>query len=159
MRIPRIASSEITDESVFLERRRLLRLGASAVLAATLAGCPGPDRASAEADDGEDRPPRLPDVDPAPARFRVEEPNTDWEDATGYNNFYEFGTGKRDPARHAHLLQTEPWSVVVDGEVGKPGRIGLEDLIGPNRLEERVYRFRCVETWSMVIPAYRGALS
>ncbi len=152
MKMPRIASSEITDEAIFLDRRRLLRLSASAFIAATLSGCPGADQASAEAEEPAGRPPLLPDVEPAPTRFRVDETLTEWEDATGYNNFYEFGTGKRDPARHAHHLQTAPWSVVVDGEVGKPGRIGFEDLIKPSRLEERVYRFRCVEAWSMVIP-------
>ncbi len=153
MKTPRIPSSEITDEATFLSRRQLLRLGATAALTATatLAGCPGADRASADADDTAERPPRLPDVEPAAARFRVDETQTDWADATGYNNFYEFGTGKRDPARHAHSLRTEPWSIVVDGEVGKPGRVGLEDLLRPSQLEERIYRFRCVEAWSMVI--------
>jgi sulfoxide reductase catalytic subunit YedY len=71
---------------------------------------------------------------------------------TGYNNFYEFGTGKGDPAEHAHRLRPRPWSVVVDGECEKPGRLALEDLLRPHPLEERIYRLRCVEAWSMVIP-------
>jgi len=74
------------------------------------------------------------------------------KDATGYNNFYEFGTGKDDPARHAGKLRTAPWSVAVEGLVQKPGVIALEDLLKLAPLEERIYRLRCVEGWSMVIP-------
>ncbi len=84
--------------------------------------------------------------------FSSDEEPTSFEDATRYNNFYELGTDKRDPSRNASRLRTEPWSVVVEGEVGKPGRIALEDLLKPHPLEERVYRLRCVEAWSMVIP-------
>ncbi|MEL6914938.1 MAG: protein-methionine-sulfoxide reductase catalytic subunit MsrP [Pseudomonadota bacterium] len=79
------------------------------------------------------------------------EPNT-WEEITSYNNFYEFGTGKEDPARFAGQLTTQPWSIVVDGLVDNPGEYALEDLIGGLDVEERIYRFRCVEAWSMVIP-------
>jgi sulfoxide reductase catalytic subunit YedY len=75
-----------------------------------------------------------------------------WAEVTGYNNFYEFGTGKEDPSEHAGRLRTRPWSVVVDGECRKPGRFTLEDILKPHPLEERVYRLRCVEAWSMVIP-------
>ena len=82
----------------------------------------------------------------------MDEPLNSYEEITTYNNFYEFGTGKRDPAKNAHTLRTEPWSVVIDGEVGKPGRVGFEALIAPAVLEERIYRFRCVEAWSMVVP-------
>jgi sulfoxide reductase catalytic subunit YedY len=77
---------------------------------------------------------------------------TPFKDATHYNNFYEFGTDKGDPAANSGSLKTEPWSVVVDGEVGKPGRYALEDFMKPYQLEERIYRLRCVEAWSMVIP-------
>jgi len=80
-----------------------------------------------------------------------EKPTPKW-DATHYNNFYELGTSKEDPARNAGSLRTEPWSVVIDGEVTKPGRIPLEELLRPYPLEERIYRLRCVEAWSMVIP-------
>jgi len=79
------------------------------------------------------------------------EPNS-WEDITTYNNFYEFGTGKNDPARHAPDLDTSGWQVTVDGMVDNPGTYALEDLIGDMETEERIYRFRCVEAWSMVIP-------
>ncbi|MCB1638868.1 MAG: protein-methionine-sulfoxide reductase catalytic subunit MsrP, partial [Thiothrix sp.] len=75
-----------------------------------------------------------------------------WEDITGYNNFYEFGTGKGDPARNAQTLQTSPWDVVVDGQCARPGKYPLEDLLKGMSIEERIYRLRCVEGWSMVIP-------
>src|SRR5690606_5306957 len=70
----------------------------------------------------------------------------------GYNNFYEFGTGKDDPARNAHTLRPAPWSVEVAGETGLTGTFALEDLLSPHVAEERIYRLRCVEGWSMVIP-------
>lgn len=81
------------------------------------------------------------------------EPNT-FEEISAYNNFYEFGTGKEDPARHAHQLTVDPWSVQIDGMVDKPGSYGLEDILKKVTQEERIYRFRCVEAWSMVIPWY-----
>ncbi len=71
---------------------------------------------------------------------------------TSYNNFYEFGTDKADPAQYAHTLQTTPWQVVVEGECAKPGKLTLEDVLKPHSREERIYRLRCVEGWSMVIP-------
>ena len=79
-------------------------------------------------------------------------PLTDYEDVTGYNNFYEFGTGKGDPARNAGSLKTRPWTVRVDGECEVLGEIGIEDILGGIPQEERIYRFRCVEAWSMVVP-------
>jgi len=81
-----------------------------------------------------------------------DETPTSFEDATTYNNFYEFGTDKSDPAAHAQTLRTRPWTVAVDGECGKPATFGIDDLLKAFPLEERVYRFRCVEAWSMVIP-------
>ena len=79
------------------------------------------------------------------------EPNT-WEEITSYNNLYEFGTGKEDPARNAGQLTTDPWSITVDGLVDNPGEYALADLLDGLEVEERIYRFRCVEAWSMVIP-------
>jgi sulfoxide reductase catalytic subunit YedY len=154
MNVPRIPSREITEEATFLNRREVLRLGAVAALGSLLAGCPSADEADAAGQPakGEGALRELPDVVPAPVAYRVDEEKTSYSDATSYNNFYEFGTGKRDPARNAHRLRTEPWSIVVDGEVGKPGRVDLEEILKPSRLEERIYRFRCVEAWSMVIP-------
>ena len=79
------------------------------------------------------------------------EPNT-WEEITSYNNFYEFGTGKDDPARYAPAMETSPWEVTVDGLVDNPGTYPLAELIGDLPVVDRIYRFRCVEAWSMVIP-------
>jgi methionine sulfoxide reductase catalytic subunit len=84
--------------------------------------------------------------------FSTDEPLTPYEDVTTYNNFYELGTGKSDPARNAHLLRTHPWTVKVDGLCANPGDYDLEDFLKPWALEERIYRLRCVEGWSMVIP-------
>jgi DMSO/TMAO reductase YedYZ molybdopterin-dependent catalytic subunit len=80
------------------------------------------------------------------------EKQASFKDITTYNNFYEFGTDKGDPAVNAHTLKTSPWSVEITGECGKPGTLSLEDILKPHALEERVYRHRCVEAWSMVIP-------
>ncbi|CUH41205.1 protein-methionine-sulfoxide reductase catalytic subunit MsrP [Ruegeria atlantica] len=87
---------------------------------------------------------------PAAAQEALE-PNT-WEDITSYNNYYEFGTRKEDPARYAHTLVTEPWSVTIDGLVDKPGEYDFKDIMSEMTVEERIYRFRCVEAWSMVVP-------
>jgi sulfoxide reductase catalytic subunit YedY len=87
-----------------------------------------------------------------PSAFSTDDPPTAIEHVTGYNNFYEFGVGKEDPKENAGSLTTAPWSVAVDGLVGRPGNYALEDIVAPARLEERVYRLRCVEGWSMVIP-------
>jgi sulfoxide reductase catalytic subunit YedY len=77
---------------------------------------------------------------------------TSYDDVTSYNNFYEFGTDKSDPAKHAHMLKTRPWSIVVDGECEAPGEIGIEDILKRFPQEERIYRLRCVEAWAMVVP-------
>ncbi len=87
-----------------------------------------------------------------PSVYTSTEALTPHKDVTTYNNFYEFGTGKGDPIRNAHTLRTDPWSVVIEGEVAKPGRYHLEDILKPHAMEERIYRLRCVEAWSMVIP-------
>lgn len=134
-----IPAREITDEGVYLRRREFLA-GAAALL---VAGCGSRVDAAGGADFGPGHP------------FRTNEPPTDFEDATSYNNFYEFGTDKEDPARLAGSLRTRPWSVAVEGELAKPGSVPLEDLLRGLEVEERVYRLRCVEAWSMVIP-WRG---
>jgi len=77
---------------------------------------------------------------------------TSFEDATSYNNFYEFGTGKKDPAQNARQFKTQPWSIIVEGEANKTGTYHLEDILKAAQMEERIYRFRCVEAWSMVVP-------
>jgi sulfoxide reductase catalytic subunit YedY len=86
------------------------------------------------------------------ARLSLKEPPNSFEDITTYNNFYEFGTGKSDPAERSGKFRPQPWSVAITGECGKPGTYTLEDILKPHALEERVYRLRCVEAWSMVIP-------
>ena len=79
------------------------------------------------------------------------EPNS-WEEITTYNNFYEFGTGKDDPAKNAHRLTTSPWSITIDGLVDRPGDYAFDEIMAAMTVEERIYRFRCVEAWSMVVP-------
>src|SRR5690606_19953222 len=88
----------------------------------------------------------------AKSRYSTDEPLTPYDAVTTYNNFYEFGTGKTDPAEHAGSLRTRPWSVAVEGECARPAVYDLEDFVKPYALEERIYRMRCVEAWSMVIP-------
>jgi sulfoxide reductase catalytic subunit YedY len=145
-----IPSSEITPEGVYLNRRSFMKrlgLGASAIAAGgVLAACRDAERAGAatveshgDVVQGGNPPDEL----------------TPWEDVTTYNNFYEFGTDKDEPARNARGFVTKPWTVRVDGLVDKPADYALEDFLKPAKLEERVYRMRCVEGWSMVIP-WRG---
>ena len=105
---------------------------------------------AALATDPDARGPRLEGV--VESEFRTEEELTPYADITSYNNFYEFGTDKRDPSRHAGDFVPRPWSVQVLGECAKPGEYDYEDIVKPHRLEERIYRLRCVEAWSMVIP-------
>jgi sulfoxide reductase catalytic subunit YedY len=130
-----ILSSEITPHSMYLRRRELI-LGAAAVgLSGVIPGLAHAAPLSA-----------------AKSPLSTDEPRTPLKDVTSYNNFYEFGTDKDDPAQHAHTLTTRPWSIKVDGLAGKPADYDLDDIINWNALEERVYRMRCVEGWSMVIP-------
>ena len=122
---PRFRDHEVTDESLYLNRRQIIAgaLGGAAI------GMGGPAFAAPEG----------------------LEPNS-FEDITNYNNYYEFGTGKRDPAENAHTLTTQPWTVAIDGMVDKPGDYQLEDILANATIEDRTYRLRCVEAWSMVIP-------
>jgi sulfoxide reductase catalytic subunit YedY len=147
-RVPDIRSSEITPKELYLKRRDFIRstaLGAAGAVAGTLVPGLG---ASVEA---QGRGAALSDVKKG-SSFDTDEKLTPYGDVTRYNNFYEFGTDKSDPARRSGNFRPRPWTVRVDGECNKPGEIGLEDLIGPHTLEERIYRLRCVEAWSMVIP-------
>ncbi|WP_136441689.1 protein-methionine-sulfoxide reductase catalytic subunit MsrP [Pacificoceanicola onchidii] len=119
-----LTRSDITPERVFLNRRQLIAgLGAGTILAAA-------GRANAQ---------------------EALEPNS-FEDITNYCNFYEFGTGKSDPAANAHMLTTDPWSVKIDGLVDTPGEYSVADILSKMTIEERIYRFRCVEAWSMIVP-------
>ncbi|OOZ39893.1 mononuclear molybdenum enzyme YedY [Solemya pervernicosa gill symbiont] len=127
-----ITPSETTSESIYRQRRRFLQQSAALLGSALLPTTP---LAAA---------PRSP--------YSTDEPLTPLKSITSYNNFYEFGTQKGDPSLRASALETEPWSVSIDGEVAKPTRFTLEDLLNPFSMEERNYRHRCVEGWSMVIP-------
>ncbi|MCW2269681.1 Sulfoxide reductase catalytic subunit YedY precursor [compost metagenome] len=149
-------ASDITPESFYLSRRALLG-GSVAALAASALPCEvGAADISRYADVEAGAAPGWFSDKLATARWQaVTAPGegiTPYKDATHYNNFYEFGADKGDPAENAGSLKVQPWTVVVDGEVGKPGRYVLEDFVSPYQLEERIYRLRCVEAWSMVIP-------
>jgi sulfoxide reductase catalytic subunit YedY len=121
-----LTREDVTPRHAWLNRRQIIASGGGAALAA--GGIGGRARAQEDL-----------------------EPNT-WEEITTYNNFYEFGTGKGDPAEHAHMLTTSPWSIRIDGMVDNPGDYSFEQVMEGMRVEERIYRFRCVEAWSMVIP-------
>lgn len=143
-RFPQPPASEITPEPVWLDRRRWL---AQAAALGMLAGS-GRFALAAEGPDES-----LPPMPGRPnAGFSVMEKATSWRDVTGYNNFYEFGTGKEDPRRRAGRMVTEPWTVEVSGEVLKPRTFDIDGLRKLAPMEERIYRLRCVEAWAMVIP-------
>jgi len=149
--------SDITPQAVYDTRREALRKLALGAAGASLAGWAGRD-AWAQTQ----RPGKLAELNShkstIPGAMVMDKP-TSYADATSYNNFYEFGTDKSDPARTAHRLKTRPWTVEVDGLVHKPGRFGIEDLLKLSAQEERIYRLRCVEGWSMVIPWVGYSLS
>jgi len=134
-----IAESEVTPEPLYLRRREFIKTGGligGALLLNPLAAA----QASIAIGDYQKK------------AVSLDEEITEEDDATSYNNFYEFGTGKEDPKRNSKRFQTDDWKIVVSGECEKPGTYGLEDLVKPFPIEERIYRLRCVEAWSMVIP-------
>jgi sulfoxide reductase catalytic subunit YedY len=144
-----VRSSEITAESVYLARREFIAraggMGAALVGASFLGlGCDAGD-ARAERDGGHV-------ADSAGGTVAAQEKTNSYEDITGYNNYYEFGTDKSDPKDNSQQLRTRPWTVAVDGLVKTPKSYAFEDLVKPHKLEDRIYRLRCVEAWSMVIP-------
>jgi len=126
---PDLKHSDITPEFDFLNRRHIIK-GAAGVGLMGLGLTFG--------------------VQPLAAK-QTDEPNS-WDEITGYNNYYEFGTGKSDPAENAHQLTTAPWTVTIDGLVDRPASYTLEDIMAKMTVEERIYRLRCVEAWSMVVP-------
>ncbi len=146
--IPQIASSEITEESVYLKRRDFIRAGGLAVVPALGGLSFAADAAIATGGSPLDFGKAASGAD----GFRTDEPQTPASDITSYGNFYEFGTDKGDPGRYAHEMQVDPWSIEVVGAVDKPGKLHLEDALSSFDLEERIYRLRCVEAWSMVVP-------
>jgi len=139
---PRFRWSDVTDHALYLDRRAFMLAAAAAALT------PG-GRAEAA-------PPAPPAGSPLKAArnpaYALTDPPTKLQDITSYNNFYEFGVNKDDPARLAHTLRPRPWSVEVGGLVARPHKFDIDELIGLAPLEERIYTLRCVEGWSMVIP-------
>ena len=140
--------SEITPQTVYQDRRTLLKALALGAAGSALAGWAARDARAA-----------LSAARSPVAGAVTMEKTTPQKDATSYNNFYEFGTDKSDPAHAAAALKIDPWSVEIEGLVSKPGRLALEDLRKLSPLEERIYRLRCVEGWSMVIPWIGYSLS
>ncbi len=138
-----LKDNDVTPQSAYLRRREFL---AAFVAAGGTLALPAAAQAKRA----------MPDdyalLKAAKSGYTVDDPMVPWDAVTSYNNFYEFGTGKGDPAKKAHKLITKPWTVTVEGEADKTGTYALEDLIDYNALEERIYRHRCVEAWSMVIP-------
>ncbi len=135
-----ITESAVTDIDVYKRRREFI-LKTAGTVAAISFGLPSISSADVNVSDyikDQDNP--------------LSDQLTRKSKVTSYNNFYELGTGKGDPKSNAHLLKTEPWAVSVEGECEKPGVLSVDDIIAPHQLEERIYRFRCVEAWSMVIP-------
>lgn len=137
-----ILSSEITDHAIYLERRKFMTSSIGLTAAATLL----PLNSSVAGYGG-----KALDFNKT-TQFNTQEALTSYDKITNYNNFYEFGTDKYSPAKNAQALTTDPWSIQIEGEVEKPGILHMEDILKQHALEERIYRLRCVERWSMVIP-------
>ena len=144
-----IRASEITPEAVYRQRRNVIKmLGLGA--AGLVAGCGSENAPSAAAEAPAAEPKALSVT--RKGEYTLTDPPTSYKDATHYNNFYEFGTDKGDPARNSGRFRPTPWSVEITGHAEVTGKYTLEDLLRPHALEERIYRHRCVEGWSMVIP-------
>ena len=145
-------ASEITPSGVYSNRRQMIRTLAGGAAGAALGSFAARE---AFAQGAVQRPGKLAALAAGKTAVlggvTMDKP-TDYKDASTYNNFYEFGTDKADPAKNAHTLKSTPWTVDVEGLVKKPGKFGLEDLIKLSPMEDRIYRLRCVEGWSMVIP-------
>jgi sulfoxide reductase catalytic subunit YedY len=149
--------SDITPRAVYESRRELLKLLATGAAGSVLASWAARDARAAV-----QRPGKLAPLNGVPSKVNgavTMEKLTEYKDATSYNNYYEFGTDKSDPAQNAHTLKTSPWTVEVTGLVKKPMKLGIEDLLKLSAQEERIYRLRCVEGWSMVIPWVGYSLS
>ena len=154
-----LPSSEVTPRGIYEDRRRLLKLLAGGTAGAALASWASRD---AMAQAGAQRPNKLaalPGSRSSVAGAMTMEKLTPYQDVTSYNNFYEFGTDKSDPFENAHSLKTRPWTVAVEGDVKKPRTFDIDELLRLAPQEERVYRLRCVEGWSMVIPWVGYSLS
>ncbi|HHE6469626.1 TPA: protein-methionine-sulfoxide reductase catalytic subunit MsrP [Providencia rettgeri] len=154
-KLPKIPASQITDETLFfMKRRQLLKALGIGAAGLTVAATANAGLFSWFSDDTPVPPmtPRKPLTFIQPEEFQPSLPLTPEDKVIGYNNFYEFGLGKSDPADNAHTLITDEWTVTIDGEVNRPLTLNLDDINTKFPLEERIYRMRCVEAWSMVIP-------
>ncbi len=140
-----LRSSDITPEALYYSRREWLAAAGLTVGAIAGVGALFPSRLGAQQALG------------TPYGLQPDDKPTPWDDVTGYNNFYEFGTDKSDPAAESKNFKPRPWTVKVDGLVKKPGEYALDDFLKAGRIEDRIYRHRCVEAWSMVIP-WRGIM-
>jgi sulfoxide reductase catalytic subunit YedY len=149
--------SEITPQAVYEQRRRLLKTLAAGAAGSVLATWAARDARAAFAGPG--KYPKLAAAPSGVAGASTMEKVTDYQDATTYNNFYEFGTDKSDPVANAGKLRTRPWTVAIEGHVAKPQTLDIEQLLKLAPMEERIYRLRCVEGWSMVIPWLGFSLS
>jgi sulfoxide reductase catalytic subunit YedY len=154
---PEPPSSEITPETLYLHRREFIKNAALFAGTAAVVGGGGylltmKRTRPMDAFVPQGGAPLPVAVTQGPGPYDTDEPRTPFEDVTTYNNFYEFGLDKNDPARKAHVLKSRPWTVAIDGEVHKPQTVDIDQLISWFPLQERVYRMRCVEAWSMVIP-------
>jgi sulfoxide reductase catalytic subunit YedY len=141
---PDIRPSEITPRTLYLRRREFIQAATGALAGSAFLTVGGTD-AGAQA-------PRVKLPNVRKSSYTVNETVTDYDAITGYNNYYEFGTGKEEPQELSRKFQPRPWKISVEGEVAKPGSYDIDEFIKPHALEERVYRMRCVEAWSMVIP-------
>jgi methionine sulfoxide reductase catalytic subunit len=151
-------ASEITPRAVYEQRRQMLKWMAGGAAGAALAGWAQREAFAQQVTHPGKLQPIAAVRSTVPGAETMEKP-TEYKDATSYNNFYEFGTDKADPAQNAHTLKTRPWTVEVEGLVKKPGKFAIEDLMKLAPQEERIYRLRCVEGWSMVIPWVGYSLS
>jgi methionine sulfoxide reductase catalytic subunit len=142
-----IRSSEITDKSVYLNRRTFLRTVADTALAAAAGAVVTEQLLGAQQPAPHGR-----KLTTKPSALSTNEVPNSWEHITTFNNFYEFGTEVHEPALYARNLKPEPWSVTIEGECARRGKLNLEDILKGETLEDRIYRHRCVEAWSMVIP-------
>src|SRR5688572_16231909 len=145
-----IRESEVTPKDLYLRRREFIRAAGSIAAAAATAAVTPSLLVAAEVSQNPNAY-RFPDLKKG-SPFDTTEKLNSYTDITTYNNFYEFGLDKADPARYAHTLKPRPWSIAVEGECHKPGAYNIEDVVKWFPLEERIYRLRCVEAWSIVVP-------
>ena len=140
-----LTENAVTDERLFRKRRQFIKSGLATGIGVSL-GAYFPALALASVQGLSEK------IAASPNTMKVDEEVNSFEDITTYNNFYELGLGKGDPVKNADALKTDSWNVAVEGECAKPGNYTLEDILKPLDIEERIYRFRCVEAWSMVVP-------